>query len=103
MAAGEGVPIVAGAGRLQRQRDLAIWPDGAGATVWPLLTGGCRTFTDPVAALRGAGFAIDDVRRLRFPAGRVTLPSAPTSWAPRAYLTERPGRPRRVPRNRLPA
>ncbi|MBP2372019.1 class I SAM-dependent methyltransferase [Pseudonocardia parietis] len=49
----------------------------ADATVWPLLTGGCHTCTDPVAALREAGFVVDDVRRLRFPADRFTQPSTP--------------------------
>ncbi|MBC3192194.1 class I SAM-dependent methyltransferase [Pseudonocardia sp. C8] len=49
----------------------------ADATVWPLLTGGCHTSTDPVAALRAAGFVVDDVRRLRFPADRFTQPSTP--------------------------
>lgn len=49
----------------------------ADATVWPLLTGGCHTCPDPVAAFRAAGFVIEDIRRLRFPAGRFTQPSTP--------------------------
>lgn len=49
----------------------------ADATVWPLLTGGCHTATDPVGALIRAGFAVEDVRRLRFPDGRFTQPSTP--------------------------
>ncbi|MQA78075.1 MAG: methyltransferase domain-containing protein [Streptosporangiales bacterium] len=48
----------------------------ADATVWPLLTGGCHTSTDPVAALTDAGFRVGDCRRLRFPE-RFTQPSTP--------------------------
>jgi ubiquinone/menaquinone biosynthesis C-methylase UbiE len=46
------------------------------ATVWPLLTGGCHTATDPVAAIEHAGFTITRLRRLRFPE-RPTQPSTP--------------------------
>ncbi|AEA26513.1 Methyltransferase type 11 [Pseudonocardia dioxanivorans CB1190] len=49
----------------------------ADATVWPLLTGGCHTATDPVDLLREAGFAIEECRRLRFPDARFTQPSTP--------------------------
>lgn len=49
----------------------------ADATVWPLLTGGCHTATDPAAAITAAGFEITDCRRLQFPAGRFTQPSSP--------------------------
>ncbi|MDN5913600.1 MAG: class I SAM-dependent methyltransferase [Pseudonocardia sp.] len=48
----------------------------ADATVWPLLAGGCHTATDPVAAIMAAGFAVGDMRRLRFPE-RFTQPSSP--------------------------
>jgi ubiquinone/menaquinone biosynthesis C-methylase UbiE len=47
----------------------------ADATLWPRLTGGCHTSSDPVGALRRAGFVITEVRRLRFPDG----PTTPTS------------------------
>jgi ubiquinone/menaquinone biosynthesis C-methylase UbiE len=49
----------------------------ADATVWPLLTGGCRTARDPVAAIEDAGFAVERTRRLRFPDGVVPVPAAP--------------------------
>ena len=49
----------------------------ADATLWPLLAGGCHTARDPVAAITTAGFAITDVRRLRFPESRFTQPSSP--------------------------
>jgi SAM-dependent methyltransferase len=49
----------------------------ADATVWPLLTGGCHTATDPVAAIERAGFEVTRLRRLRFPDRRFTQPSTP--------------------------
>ena len=39
------------------------------ATVWPLLTAGCRTGRDTAAAIGAAGFAVDELSRFRFPAG----------------------------------
>lgn len=47
------------------------------ATVWPLLTGGCRTARDPVAAIAAIGFEVVRVRRVRFPDRRVPVPAAP--------------------------
>ena len=49
------------------------------ATIWPLLTGGCHTATDPVADINRAGFTVDTdrLRRLKFPANRFTQPSSP--------------------------
>lgn len=47
------------------------------ATVWPLLTGGCRTARDPVAAIESAGFTIERIRRLRFPDSAIPIPAAP--------------------------
>ncbi|MEJ7772879.1 MAG: class I SAM-dependent methyltransferase [Geodermatophilaceae bacterium] len=49
----------------------------ADATVWPLLSGGCHTATDPVAAITAAGFQVTDCRRLRFPDTRITVPASP--------------------------
>ena len=49
----------------------------ADATVWPALTGGCRTARDPVAAIVTAGFRLERSRRLRFPASRLPVPAAP--------------------------
>lgn len=49
----------------------------ADATVWPLLTGGCRTATDPAGLLAAAGFDLTELRRLRFPEARFSQPSTP--------------------------
>ena len=49
----------------------------ADATVWPLLTGGCRTARDPVAAMEGVGFTVERTRRLRFPDSAIPVPGAP--------------------------
>jgi ubiquinone/menaquinone biosynthesis C-methylase UbiE len=49
----------------------------ADATIWPLLTGGCRTARDPVVAIEQVGFELVHVRRLRFPDRRVPVPAAP--------------------------
>ena len=49
----------------------------ADATVWPLLSGGCHTATDPAGAITAAGFEITSIRRLRFPEHRFTQPSSP--------------------------
>lgn len=62
---------VAGTAGLRRVQRIAD------ATVWPLLTGGCHTATDPLAAIEAAGLTITDVRRLRFPEHRFSQPSSP--------------------------
>ena len=49
----------------------------ADATVWPMLTGGCRTARDPVAAIEAAGFRVVRSRRLRFPDTWWPVPAAP--------------------------
>lgn len=49
----------------------------ADATVWPLLSGGCHTATDPLGEMTAAGFDVTEVRHLRFPDGRVSLPATP--------------------------
>jgi ubiquinone/menaquinone biosynthesis C-methylase UbiE len=49
----------------------------ADATVWPLLTGGCHTATNPVALIQDAGYTIVRQRRLRFPESRITMPATP--------------------------
>jgi hypothetical protein len=59
----------------------------AHATVWPCLTGGCHTATDPVGAIEQAGFDVEELRRLRFPDTASRKPSTPhvlgTARAPR--------------------
>ena len=46
------------------------------ATIWPRLCGGCHTGRDTVAAIRAAGFVVDDLTRFRFPDTPV-VPAAP--------------------------
>jgi ubiquinone/menaquinone biosynthesis C-methylase UbiE len=47
------------------------------ATVWPRLNGGCHMTRDTAAEIENAGFAIERIRRLRWPETRVPLPAAP--------------------------
>jgi ubiquinone/menaquinone biosynthesis C-methylase UbiE len=49
----------------------------ADATIWPLLTGGCHTATDPAGDIAAAGFALAGVRRLRFPKTGPVIPASP--------------------------
>ncbi|MEK8107025.1 class I SAM-dependent methyltransferase [Micromonospora sp. M12] len=46
------------------------------ATLWPKLFAGCHTNRDTVAAIRAAGFRIEELRRFRFPATS-NSPSSP--------------------------
>ncbi|WP_370327116.1 class I SAM-dependent methyltransferase [Euzebya sp.] len=45
--------------------------------VWPYLAGGCHTSRRTVAAIKAAGFVIDDIAAFRFPETRIPLPPAP--------------------------
>lgn len=58
-------------------RGLRLVQKVADATVWPRLAGGCHTAADPLAAITAAGFDVEQVRRLRFPPGRPTVPASP--------------------------
>lgn len=49
----------------------------ADATIWPMLTGGCRTARDPLEAITEAGFQLQSSRRLRFPESGLPVPAAP--------------------------
>jgi ubiquinone/menaquinone biosynthesis C-methylase UbiE len=49
----------------------------ADATLWPVLTGGCHTTTDPIGLISEGGFRVEQARRLRFPAERPTVPASP--------------------------
>jgi len=49
----------------------------ADATLWPLLTGGCHTATDPAGDIGAAGFALTEMRRLRFPKTGPVMPVSP--------------------------
>lgn len=57
-------PVMAG---VQRAVDL----------VWPRLGGGCHTARASLGEIRRAGFELSRVRRLRFPEGRLRLPTSP--------------------------
>ncbi|MCF0092989.1 class I SAM-dependent methyltransferase [Micromonospora sp. MH99] len=46
------------------------------ATLWPKLFAGCHTGRDTTTAIEAAGFAVDGLRRFRFPAGS-SSPSSP--------------------------
>jgi hypothetical protein len=58
-------------------RALRLLQRVADASVWPMLTGGCRTARDPLHAIVQPGFDVRTVRRLRFPVSRLPVPSAP--------------------------
>jgi ubiquinone/menaquinone biosynthesis C-methylase UbiE len=47
------------------------------ATVWPLLTGGCHTATDPARDIERAGLQLTSVRQLRFPFRGPRMPASP--------------------------
>ena len=46
------------------------------ATLWPALSGGCRTGRDTVAAVERAGFGVEHLERFMYPPGR-TQPASP--------------------------
>lgn len=58
----------AGLARVQRVLD---------ATVWPWFAGGCHAGRDTLAAIEGAGLAVEQVHRFRFPETRVPSPTSP--------------------------
>lgn len=45
-------------------------------TVWPLVTGGCHTARDTLAAIERAGFVVEAYRRVRMPDWGVRLPTS---------------------------
>lgn len=45
-------------------------------TVWPLLTGGCHTSRDALAAIEAAGFVVETHRGIRIPEAGVRLPTS---------------------------
>ncbi|MGC4897600.1 class I SAM-dependent methyltransferase [Micromonospora sp. DT31] len=47
------------------------------ATLWPLVSAGCHTGRDTVAAIRAAGFTVTDLDRFRFPSTGVPAPASP--------------------------
>ncbi|MEU8698294.1 class I SAM-dependent methyltransferase [Streptomyces sp. NPDC048680] len=46
------------------------------ATLWPLLTGGCHTSRDALAAIEAAGFVVETHRVVRVPESGVRLPTS---------------------------
>lgn len=46
------------------------------ATLWPLLTGGCHTSRDALAAIEAAGFVVETHRGVRVPESGVRLPTS---------------------------
>jgi hypothetical protein len=57
-------------------RGLRLVQRAADATFWPLLTGGCHTASDPLAAINAVGFVVTATRRLRYPR-HPPMPSSP--------------------------
>ncbi|MDQ4093729.1 MAG: class I SAM-dependent methyltransferase [Actinomycetota bacterium] len=47
------------------------------ATIWPRIAGGCHTHRDTAAAIRQAGFTIEQLQPLRFPDFRLLTPTSP--------------------------
>jgi SAM-dependent methyltransferase len=47
------------------------------ATIWPAIAGGCHTYRDTAAAIRQAGFTIEQLQPLRFPDLRLSTPTSP--------------------------
>ncbi|MFD0339013.1 class I SAM-dependent methyltransferase [Streptomyces sp. NPDC127117] len=45
-------------------------------TFWPLLTGGCHTGRDTLAAIERAGFVVETYRRVRMPECGIRLPTS---------------------------
>ncbi|MEU6018030.1 class I SAM-dependent methyltransferase [Streptomyces sp. NPDC047515] len=45
-------------------------------TVWPLVTGGCHTARDTLAAIERAGFVVESYRRVRMPDWGIRLPTS---------------------------
>ena len=48
------------------------------ATYWPGMLGGCRTGRDTEAAIRDAGFIVDEIERFNHRSSVLTLPASPT-------------------------
>ncbi|MER5503206.1 MULTISPECIES: class I SAM-dependent methyltransferase [unclassified Streptomyces] len=57
-------------------RAMALTQQVLDRTVWPLLTGGCHTARDTLAAIEGAGFVVESYRRVRMPERGVQLPTS---------------------------
>jgi ubiquinone/menaquinone biosynthesis C-methylase UbiE len=58
-------------------RAFALLQRAADATYWPRMLGGCRTARDTEAAIRTAGFQIDQIAHFRHISCWLTIPAAP--------------------------
>jgi ubiquinone/menaquinone biosynthesis C-methylase UbiE len=56
---------------------MARFQRAAGATVWPLLAGGCHPDRDTLAAIEAAGFEVDHCRRFDFRPSVLEYPVTP--------------------------
>ncbi|MBD0843641.1 MULTISPECIES: class I SAM-dependent methyltransferase [unclassified Streptomyces] len=67
-------------------RAMTLTQQALDRTVWPLLSGGCHTAREPVAALREAGFELGPYRRVFMPENGPRLPTSycalGTAWRP---------------------
>jgi ubiquinone/menaquinone biosynthesis C-methylase UbiE len=59
------------------RRALAALQRAVDATYWARMLGGCRTARNTEAAIRGAGFQIDDIEHFRHVSSWLTIPAAP--------------------------
>jgi SAM-dependent methyltransferase len=60
--------------RPNNPRTLARWQRLDNWNIWPRLAGGCHPTRDTEAAIRAAGFIVEQSRRFAFKAGPVTAP-----------------------------
>ncbi|MER6106083.1 class I SAM-dependent methyltransferase [Streptomyces sp. NPDC001832] len=57
-------------------RAMAATQRALDRTVWPLVTGGCHTARDTLAAIERAGFMVETYRRVRMPDWGIRLPTS---------------------------
>ncbi|MFD4941080.1 class I SAM-dependent methyltransferase [Streptomyces sp. NPDC058239] len=57
-------------------RAMAATQRALDRTVWPLVTGGCHTARDTLAAIERAGFTVETYRRVRMPDWGIRLPTS---------------------------
>jgi ubiquinone/menaquinone biosynthesis C-methylase UbiE len=60
--------------RPNNPRTAAIWQRADDWNIWPRLAGGCHAARDTEAAIRAAGFTLEQCRRFPFKGGPVTAP-----------------------------
>ncbi|MGW2111517.1 class I SAM-dependent methyltransferase [Streptomyces sp. NPDC001948] len=57
-------------------RAMAVTQQALDRTLWPLMTGGCHTGRDTLAAIERAGFVVETYRRVRMPEWGIRLPTS---------------------------